>query len=129
MSRPVLASAALVAALVAGCSAGSAAPRAAEFAPGTCRDAAPALLGLHATARRVLGARHPNLVTASAAVLRDQKALRALRAEPSLAEPIQRVVVAAGFFRIRVDSKTFDKGLARSLDAAYADVKRRCVRG
>jgi hypothetical protein len=130
VSRPQLAGAALVAALAAGCSAHPAVapgPRATAFAPGTCRAAAPALLGLHATASRVLRSRHPDLAAAADAVRRDQQVLRAQRPDPALAGPLRDVVVAAGFFRIRVDSRTYDKGLARSLDAAYDAVVRRCV--
>jgi hypothetical protein len=125
-----MAGAALVAALAAGCSAGPATtPTAGAFAPGTCRDAAPALLGLHATARRVLRARHPDLAAAAADVKARQQTLIALRrnASADLAKPLEDIVVAAGFFRIRVDSRTFDDSLARSLDAAYAGVVRRCV--
>ncbi len=124
-----LVSAALVAALAAGCTARAGGPSATEFRPGTCRDAAPALLGLHATARQVLRARHPDLAAAAADVKRHQQALMALRrtAEPALSQTLQQVVVAAGFFRIRVDGHTYDASLARALDTAYAEVERRCL--
>lgn len=118
----MVASAALVAALAAGCSSGPDALRASDFTPGTCRTAAPALLGLHATARHVLRSSHPNLAAANVAVTRDQKALRALHDER-----LHGVVVAAGYFRIRVDGNAYDPALARALDAAYADVVRGCV--
>ena len=128
MTTRMMASAALAAALVAGCSSSSG-PRltAADFAPGSCRDAAPALLGLHATARHVLRSRHADLAAAAVAVKRDQAALRALRPDQPLSAAVRDVVVAAGYFRIRVDSRTFDASLARSLDAAYTAVERRCV--
>ena len=133
MTRTLLTGAALAAALVAASPPVSVAlppaPPVASFLPGSCREAAPALVALRETAWQVSAARRPDLAVAREAGRTAQRAVIAIRdgAEPGLAAALQDVVVAAGFFRIRVDSKTFENELAHDLLAAYLTVERRCV--
>jgi hypothetical protein len=102
-----------------------------SFRPGSCRDAAPALVSLRDTAWQVRTSRRPDVAVASFEVKRAQRALRdvARVASPDVASAFGDVVVAAGFFRIRVDSRTFEPSLAADLYAAYLGAERLCVTG
>ena len=129
MTRTVLTGAALVAALVTASPPSlPRGPGVASFRAGSCRAAAPALVALREVARRVAVSPSSDLAAANAEVKRAQRALRAVAApaSPEVAAAFGDVVVAAGFFRIRVDSRTFEPSLARDLAAAYAVAERRC---
>lgn len=132
MTRALLTGAAFVAALVTASpplSASVPGPAVASFRPGSCHDAAPSLVALRDTAWHAAVSRRADLAAAATTVKQAQRALRdvARSAPPDLAGALGDVVVAAGFFRIRVDSRTYDTSLARDLYAAYAAAERLCV--
>jgi hypothetical protein len=120
---------ALAAAALAGACSGPAKPAFArpnpdEFRTGTCHDAAPAILTVGDIGTRLAGATavpDPD----SKSLTTQQKTLMGLRTAAELSQPVNDLVVAIGFVRLRVDSHTYDDP---KLMAAVVDAQQKVVR-
>jgi hypothetical protein len=95
-----------------------------EFRTGTCHDAAPALLAVGDIGQRLAGAKA--VPDQDNKVLTDQqKKLIGMRTSAELSTPVHDLVVAIGFVRLRVDSRTYDDP---TLMAAVVDAQQKVVR-
>jgi hypothetical protein len=98
-----------------------------EFRTGTCHDAAPAILAVGDVGARLIGARAvpgpDNKVLTT-----EQKKLMGLRTSAELSQPVDDLVVAIGYVRLRVDSHTYDDPkLMSALVDAQQKVVHSCV--
>jgi hypothetical protein len=96
-----------------------------EFRTGTCHDAAPAILAVGDIGVRLAGAKavpDPDRKT----LTEQQKRLMGLRTSAELSQPVNDLVVAIGFVRLRVDSHTYDDP---KLMSAMVDAQQKVVRG
>jgi hypothetical protein len=96
-----------------------------EFRTGTCHDAAPAILAVGDIGVRLAGAKavpDPDSKT----LTEQQKRLMGLRTSAELSQPVNDLVVAIGFVRLRVDSHTYDDP---KLMSAMVDAQQKVVRG
>lgn len=103
-------------------------PAVERFAPGTCRDAADAVRSL---ARLTHGADVTALSTADRAELRRvQDRLVTLRsaAGPDVRKPLEAVVLALGYLRLRLDSRTAEPQYLRDVEAARVLLEQTCLR-
>ena len=120
--------------LLAGCSSAPDAPpepelpAEADFAAGTCREAAPDLLELGRALPR-LGdeATVPPDVQQVLADVQDRLALFAEAAEPELAETLPTLVERIGGVRIRAVGNTYEPSLGEDLQTAYDEVLAVCT--
>ncbi|MEN3359984.1 MAG: hypothetical protein V7637_3966 [Mycobacteriales bacterium] len=98
-----------------------------EFRTGTCHDAAPALLAVGDIGTRLAGARavpDPDNKVLTA----QQRRLIGLRTSAELSQPVNDLVVAIGFVRLRADSHTYDDPrLMTAVVDAQQKVVRNCV--
>ncbi len=131
MRRLAAAPLVLVLALAPGCSGGGddepAAPRAADFAEGACRDAAPAVLDAGRLVRGVDG---------DAPSPEDREGLRAAQdgvvaalpqAPAELAPPLQDLVASLGFARVQLDTGRLTGEVRDRVLTAYDAVVRTCT--
>lgn len=120
---------ALAAAALAGACSGPAKPafirpNPDEFRSGTCHDAAPAVLAVGDIGTRLAGATAvPD--ADSKTLTTEQKRLRGLRTSAELSQPVNELVIAIGYVRLRVDSHTYDDP---ALMAAMVDAQQKVVR-
>lgn len=123
---PVVVCAAL---LVGGCtSKGPSQPKVADFTAGACRSAAPAVLRIGQAVDEV-SKRHRKPATVEPALLSAQTALRAMppAPDPSVRGKLRALTVAVGFFRIGVDSNTFQPQRTTDVAAAQRAVVAACT--
>jgi hypothetical protein len=95
-----------------------------EFRTGTCHDAAPAILAVGDVGVRLAGAKavpDPD----SKVLTTEQKKLMGLRTSAELSTPVNELVVAIGYVRLRVDSHTYDDP---KLMSAMVDAQQKVVR-
>jgi hypothetical protein len=115
--------------LLAGCTAkGPDQPKVSDFAAGTCRSAAPAVLKVGAAVYDVQH-RDKKPESVSSTLRQAQSALRALppAEDTALRETLQNLIAAVGFFRIGVDSHTFSPKRTSELASAQRAVVARCT--
>ena len=120
--------------LLAGCSSsadeGSAPqlPAEADFAQGTCREAAPDLLELgRALPRLGDDGAVPTDVQQVLADVQDRVSFFAEAAEPELGQVLPTLVERLGGVRIRAVGNTYEPALGEDLRAAYDDVLAVCT--
>ncbi len=103
-------------------------PAEADFAAGTCRDAAPDLIELGRTIPR-LGddSTVPDEVQEALAGVQDRLSLFTQAAEPELAELLPVLVERIGGVRIRAVGNTYEPVLGDDLQEAYDDVLAACT--
>ena len=122
--------------LVAGCTSSADVPAEpelpaeADFAQGTCREAAPDLLELGRTLPD-LGDDEtvPREVQQSLADVQDRLASFAQVPDPELGDALPTLVERIGGVRIRAVGNTYEPGLGEDLQAAYDDVLGACTGG
>ena len=104
-------------------------PAEADFAAGTCRDAAPDLLELGRTLPR-LGddSTVPAEVQQALADIQDRLSLFTQAAEPELTPVLPTLVERIGGVRIRAVGNTYDPSLGEDLQTAYDEVLAVCTR-
>ncbi len=103
-------------------------PAEADFAAGTCREAAPDLLELgRALPRLGDDSTVPTELQQSLADVQDRLAFFAEAAEPELAEVLPVLVERIGGVRIRAVGNTYEPSLGDDLQAAYDDVLAACT--
>ncbi len=103
-------------------------PAEADFAAGTCREAAPDLLELgRALPRLGDDSTVPSDLQQSLADVQDRLAFFAEAAEPELAEVLPVLVERIGGVRIRAVGNTYEPSLGDDLQAAYDDVLAACT--
>ena len=120
--------------LLAGCSSSPESPpepelpAEADFAEGTCREAAPDLLELGRTIPR-LGddGTVPADVQATLADVQDRLVFFGEAAEPELAEVLPTLVERLGGVRIRAVGNTYEPSLGEDLQEAYDEVLATCT--
>jgi hypothetical protein len=98
-----------------------------RFTPGACRDSAEAI-------RSLARLTHGDDVAALSAADRDelrraQDRLVALRAAATadVRTPMEAVILAVGYLRIRLDSRTAEPRYLRDVEAARAQLEKACV--
>lgn len=105
-------------------------PETVDFAAGTCRQAAPAVLGIG----RLLGevrTRARSAREVNAELTMQQSRLRKLlpAADSRARAPLQDLVTAVGFFRIGVDSNTLQSSQVQAATDAQQALVRACTGG
>ncbi len=103
-------------------------PAEADFAQGTCRDAAPDLLELgRALPRLGDDGTVPAEVQQVLADVQDRLAFIAEAAEPELAGLLPTLIERIGGVRIRAVGNTYEPSLGEDLEAAYDEVLAVCT--
>jgi hypothetical protein len=103
-------------------------PAEADFAQGTCRDAAPDLLELgRALPRLGDDGTVPAEVQQVLADVQDRLAFFAEAAEPEIAGLLPTLVERIGGVRIRAVGNTYEPSLGEDLEAAYDEVLAACT--
>ena len=103
-------------------------PAEADFAAGTCREAAPDLLELgRALPRLGDDSTVPTDVQQSLAEVQDRLAFFAEAAEPEPAGVLSTLVERIGGVRIRAVGNTYEPSLGEDLQQAYDDVLAACT--
>ena len=103
-------------------------PAEADFAAGTCREAAPDLLALgRALPRLGEDSSVPAEQQQVLADVQDRLSSFAELSDPTLAELLPTLVERIGGVRIRAVGNTYEQGLGEDLQAAYDDVLAACT--
>jgi hypothetical protein len=97
-----------------------------QFHTGSCHDAAPTVLAVGDLAIRLRGASQVSTVDQNT-LTSGQRELRRLRSSAELERPVKDLVVAIGFVRLRVDSRSYQPTLMEDVLAAEQRIVRRCV--
>ena len=102
-------------------------PKTSAFAAGTCRDLAPAVLRLGKDLHD-LGTKPPSTPVRNA-LKQQQQAVRDLQpnVEPALAPVVQDLVTAVGVLRLRTDTNSYDRSLAKTAMTRYTALVRACT--
>ncbi len=103
-------------------------PRIQQFAAGTCRSAAGNILALGDIARRLTGQATVPVADQTALRTYQKSLIRILpTANPATRQPLQDLITAIGFVRIRVDSNNYQPALMNDMAQAQASVQSACL--